>query len=147
MKRFRLYALLAFAGASVLHAVAETHAFLGTSHALGKIYIMDPAGKMVWDCPVPNPQDVWMLPDGHILTTWLHGVKEITPDKKVVWEYTVQAPNEVPNCQPLPDGNIMIGIVGECRLIEVNRKGAILHEVKLETTEKKPETSSVVSGV
>ena len=138
MKRFRLYALLAFAGASVLHAVAETHAFLGTSHALGKIYIMDPAGKMVWDCPVPNPQDVWMLPDGHILTTWLHGVKEITPDKKVVWEYTVQAPNEVPNCQPLPDGNIMIGIVGECRLIEVNRKGAILHEVKLETTEKKP---------
>ncbi len=118
--------------------VAASHAFLGTSHALGKIYIMDQAGKIVWDYPVPNPQDVWMLPDGHILTTWLHGVKELTLDKKVVWEYTVQSPNEVPNCQPLPDGNIMIGIVGECRLLEVNRKGAILHEVKLETTEKKP---------
>jgi len=30
-----------------------------------------------------------------------------------------EVPNEVPTCQPLPDGNILIGIVGECRLIEV----------------------------
>lgn len=116
----------------------RSHAFLGTSHALGKIYILDQDGKRVWDYPVANPQDVWLLPNGNILTTWLHGVKELTPDKKAVWEYTVQAPNEVPNCQPLPDGNIMIGIVGECRLLEVNRTGAILHEVKLQTTEKKP---------
>ena len=132
-----LIAGIAFLAGQVAGA-AESHAFLGTSHALAKIYIMDQTGKMVWDYPVPNPQDVWMLPNGNILTTWLHGVKEITPDKKLVWEYTVQAPNEVPNCQPLPDGNVMIGIVGECRLIEVNRKGEILHEVKLETTEKKP---------
>ncbi len=114
------------------------HAFLGTSHVLNEIYICDRSGKTVWNYSASHPQDVWLLSNGNVLTTWLHGVKEITPDKKTVWEYTVKAPNEVPNCQPLSDGNVMIGIVGECRLIEVNRKGEILHEVKLETTEKKP---------
>ena len=56
----------------------------------------------------------------------------------MVWEYCTEKPNEIPNCQPLPDGNIMIGIVGECRLIEVNRQGEVLHEIKLSTTEKVP---------
>lgn len=114
------------------------HAFLGTSHKLGKIYLMDKQGRMVWDYPVPNPQDVWMLPNGNILTTWLHGVKEVTRDKQVVWEFNVEAPNEVPTCQPLPNGNVLIGVVGQCRLVEVDRKGQIVHEIQLETSVKKP---------
>jgi len=117
---------------------ALSHAFLGTSHALEMIYLMDRNGTRQWEYPVAAPQDVWMLPDGHLLTTWRHGVREITPAKTVVWEYTVEEPNEVPTCQPLPDGNVMIGIVGECRLVEVNRQGKILHEVRLATTEKTP---------
>ena len=79
-----------------------------------------------------------MLPNGNILTTWYQGVREITPGKQTVWEYRTEAPNEIPNCQPLPDGNVMIGIVGECRLIEVNRAGEIVHQVPLSTTEKTP---------
>lgn len=114
------------------------HAFLGTSHAKRMICLMNERGEIVWDYAVPNPQDVWMLPNGNILTTHLQGVREVTRDKKVVWEYTVEAPNEVPTCQPLPDGNILIGIVGECRLIEVNRDKKIVHEVRLSTTEKQP---------
>ncbi len=114
------------------------HPLLGTSHAKRMIYLMNDRGQIVWDYSVPNPQDVWMLPNGNILTTWLHGVREVTRDKRVVWEYTVEAPNEVPNCQPLPDGNILIGIVGECRLIEINRDKKILHEIRLSTTEKTP---------
>ncbi|MEI6645631.1 MAG: hypothetical protein WCP12_06305, partial [bacterium] len=114
------------------------HAFLATSHSLKKIYIINEKGEMVWDYPVANPQDVWMLTNGNILTTHLRGVQEVTRDRKVVWEFKVESPNEVPTCQPLPDGNVLIGIVGECRLVEVNREGKIVHEVKLETTEKKP---------
>lgn len=117
---------------------AHSHAFLGTSHVLGMIYLMDRDGKRQWDYPLAAPQDVWMLPNGHLLATWRHGVKEITPAKTVVWEYTVADPHEVPTCQPLPGGNVMIGIVGECRLVEVNRQGEILHELKLATTEKTP---------
>lgn len=116
------------------------YAFLGTSHAHGRIHIVDESGQIVWEYPVQNPQDVWMLPNGNVLTTHLHGVREVTRDKRVVWEYAVEPPNEVPTCQPLPDGNVLIGIAGECRLVEVNRAGEVVREVRLSTTEREPHT-------
>lgn len=111
---------------------------LFSEHAHDRIAIMDKTGAIVWEYSLPHPQDVWMLPNGNILTTYYQGVREITRDKQIVWEYRTEKPNEIPNCQPLPDGNVMIGIVGECRLIEVNRQGEIIHQVQLETTEKAP---------
>jgi hypothetical protein len=127
--------ILIFAAISV---AAAPHAFLGTSHARKSVYLRDCDGRIVWEYTVPNPQDAWLLDNGNILTTWRHGVKEIAPSKSVVWEFNVQPPNEVPICQPLPDGNFLIGIVGECRLIEINRANQILHEIKLQTTETNP---------
>ncbi len=109
---------------------------LFSEHTHDRVAIMDKTGSIVWEYPVPHPQDVWMLPNGNILTTYYQGVREVTRDKQTVWEFTVEKPNEIPNCQPLPDGNVLIGIVGQCRLIEVNRKGEIVHEVQLQTTEK-----------
>lgn len=111
---------------------------LFSEHVHDRVAIMNKAGDIVWEYPVPHPQDVWMLPNGNILTTYYQGVREVTRDKQVVWEYTTETPNEIPNCQPLPDGNTLIGIVGECRLIEVNRQGEMVHEVKLSTTEETP---------
>jgi hypothetical protein len=109
-----------------------------SEHEHDRVVILNQAGSVVWEYAVPHPQDVWMLPNGNILTTYSQGVREVTRDKRVVWEYRTEKPNEIPNCQPLPDGNVMIGIVGECRLIEVNRQGEILHQVQLATTEKAP---------
>ncbi|MCX5757184.1 MAG: PQQ-binding-like beta-propeller repeat protein, partial [Candidatus Hydrogenedentes bacterium] len=111
---------------------------LFSEHAHDRVAIMDRDGAIVWEYSVPHPQDVWMLPNGHILTTYYQGVREVTRDKEIVWEYRTEKPNEIPNCQPLPDGNVMIGVVGECRLIEVNRQGAIVHQVQLSTAEKTP---------
>lgn len=113
-------------------------AVLISEHAHDRILIKDKTGAVVWEYAVPHPQDVWMLPNGNILTTYYQGVREVTRDKRTVWEYTTEKPNEIPNCQPLPDGNVMIGIVGECRLIEVNPKGEILHQIQLSTTEETP---------
>jgi hypothetical protein len=114
------------------------HAFLASEHVHDRVVICNEQGQVVWDYSVPHPQDVWMLPNGNILTTYYQGVREVTRDKQIVWEYKTQAPNEIPNCQPLPDGNVLIGIVGECRLIEVNREGEIVREVQLETSVKEP---------
>jgi hypothetical protein len=114
------------------------YTFLGTSHEKKLIYIMDELGRMVWDYPVANPQDVWLLPSGNVLTTHLHGVREVTPDRQVAWEYTVEPPEEVPSCQPLPNGNALIGIVGRCRLVELDRQGTVVHEIALQTTVKEP---------
>jgi hypothetical protein len=114
------------------------YACLIAEHAHDRVALLNERGEVVWDYSVPHPQDVWMLPNGNILTTWYQGVREVTRDRKTVWEYTTATPNEIPNCQPLPDGNVLIGIVGECRLIEVNRRGEVIHEVRLSTTEQKP---------
>lgn len=109
-----------------------------SEHAHDRVAILDKSGEVVWEYTLPHPQDVWMLPNGNILTTYYQGVREVTPNKEIVWEYKTEKPNEIPNCQPLPDGNVMIGIVGECRLIEVNRQGEIVHQVQLSTTEATP---------
>ena len=116
----------------------QPYPILFSEHVHDRVAIRNTAGEIVWEYGVPHPQDVWMLPNGNILTTYYQGVREVTRDKQVVWEYKTEKPNEIPNCQPLPDGNVMIGIVGECRLIEVNRKGEIVHQVQLSTTEKTP---------
>ena len=114
------------------------YACLITEHAHNRVALLDERGEVVWEYSVPHPQDAWLLPNGNILTTYYQGVREVTREKQIVWEYKTEKPNEIPSCQPLPDGNVLIGIVGECRLIEVNRKGEIVHEVRLTTTEKKP---------
>jgi len=114
------------------------YACLVSEHAHNRVVILDDRGRVQWEYGVPHPQDVWMLPNGNILTTWLRGVREVTRDKEVVWEYETEKPNEIPNCQPLPNGNILVGVVGECRLIEVSRSGEIVHQVQLSTTEKNP---------
>ena len=51
MKRATIYLMLVIGVACLAGSVAaaETPAFLGTSHALGKIYIINQAGTMVWD--------------------------------------------------------------------------------------------------
>jgi len=114
------------------------YAFLGGSHLFNKVYLMNGNGEIVWDYPALSPQDVWMLPNGNVLFASLHAVREVTPLKQIVWEYTVEAPNEIPTCQPLPDGNILVGIVGECRLLELDRSGKIVREVKLQTVVARP---------
>ena len=125
-------------------SVEGAHPCLFSSHTKDKVFLMDDQGKIRWEYTCRHPQDVWMLENGNVLVAWYYAVQEIKPDLAsgkggtVVWEYKTNAPNEIPNCQPLPDGNVMIGIVGECRLIEVDRQGKIVHEVKLETTEKAP---------
>jgi hypothetical protein len=114
------------------------YACLIAEHAHNRVALLDERGAVVWDYAVPHPQDAWLLPNGNILTTYYQGVREVTREKQIVWEYKTEKPNEIPCCQPLPDGNVLIGIVGECRLIEVNRQGTIVREVRLATTEQKP---------
>ncbi len=114
------------------------HAVLAGSHSRQAVFIRDATGRIVWEYPAQNPQEVWLLPNGNVLFAWLHGVREVTRSKQVVWEYRVDAPNEVPTCQPLPDGRVLIGIVGQCRLVEVDHAGQVVKQVPLRTTVKEP---------
>jgi outer membrane protein assembly factor BamB len=109
------------------------HPFLCADYGAGKVCKVDKDGKIEWQYKAPGTQDVWLLPGGNILLTHVKGVQEVSPEGKVVWEYKTDKDNEIHACQPLPDGVVMVAESGPCRIIEVDREGKILKEVKLTT--------------
>ena len=71
------------------------------------------------------------MPNGNYLFCFQTGALELTRDKQKVWEYTAPEKVEVHACQPLPDGRVMLVECGTCRIIEVDRTGKIVKEIKL----------------
>ncbi len=124
---------------AVLFAFVSTasaaHPFLCCDYGGGKVCVVSAEGKIEWQWDCKSPQDCWKLPNGNYLFCFVSGALEVTPDKKVVWEY--KAPTdvkvEVHSCQPLPDGNVMIVECGTSRIIEVDQAGKIVKEIKLTT--------------
>jgi hypothetical protein len=79
------------------------------------------------------------LPNGNLLfqSSWTK-VTETDPSGKVVWEYDSATSNgnagiplEVHACQRLENGLTMIAESGVGRIIEVDRDGKMVHEIKL----------------
>jgi len=105
-------------------------------YSQGRVCIIGTDGKIEWECYIgPAVQDIWSLPNKNILVSYRDGVKEVNRDKKVVWEYNTKKEDrvEIHSAQPLENGNILICECGLKRLIEVNRSGKIVKEVKLNT--------------
>ncbi|MBI5834872.1 MAG: hypothetical protein HZB16_21435 [Armatimonadetes bacterium] len=101
----------------------------------GRVARVLPDGKVDWEMPAPNSTDVWQLPNGNILYSWIRGVREATPDRKIVWEYKAADNEEVYGCQRLADGNTLVGELASCRAIEVAPDGkTVVKEVKLPAT-------------
>jgi hypothetical protein len=129
--------------------------FLNCDYNGGHVSIVAPDGSIEWQVDAEKPQDCWMLPSGNVLFAYLHGAKEVTKDKQVVWEYRqdLKVKNHVKvkqkdgqevekdleenvechACQPLPNGNVLIVEGGTSRIIEVDRQGKIAKEIKLVT--------------
>lgn len=105
------------------------HPFVCTDYSQGKVFIVSADGKVEWEYPAPSANDLWLLPNGHLLFNTGHGVKEVTREKKVVFDY--QSPSEIYACQRLADGNTFIGECNAGRLLEVAPDGAIVKEIRL----------------
>ncbi|MDB6052488.1 MAG: hypothetical protein JWN25_11 [Verrucomicrobiales bacterium] len=116
-----------------LASFAAPHRFLCSDYNGNKVCIVSEKGDIEWEYPCKNPQDCWKLPNGNILFCFLPGALEVTPDKKIVWEYKAPDKSEVHACQPLPNGNVMLVEGGSSRIIEVDRAGKIAREIKLTT--------------
>ena len=126
-------ALALEAGEAAKESRSLGHRFLCADFGGNKVYLVSKAGEIEWEYKTRRPQDVWMLPSGNVLLTCVKAVQEVTREGTVAWEFKTAPKNEIHACQPLPDGVVLIAESGPCRLIEVNRKGEILHEVKLTT--------------
>ena len=108
---------------------AYGHAFACTDYTQGKVFIVSRAGKIEWEYPAPDCNDLSVLPNGNLLFNTGHGVKEVTRAKEVVFEY--QSKSEIYACQRLADGNTFVGECNSGRLLVLNPKGAVVREVKL----------------
>ena len=109
----------------------------------GKLAIVNAEGAVEWEMPWGGIHDVHILPDGHILVQdGAAKVAEIDPKtKKAVWSYDSAKQNgnegkkvEVHSFQPLGEGKLLIAESGISRLIEIDRGGKLLKEVKLKVS-------------
>ena len=126
----RLHAVVAFLTLGALPAFAA-HPFFCTDSAGNQVALVSAAGKVEWTFPCQHPQDCWVLANGNFLFCHAGGAYELTPDRKVAWEYKAGENTEVHSCQPLPDGRVLVVENGPCRIVEVDRAGKVAKEIKL----------------
>ena len=131
-----MLATIALCATLLLHKSKERLVLIGASRE-DIIAITDAVCKVLWQHKTAlakeeaGHHDIHLLPNGNILfhDTWTT-LKEITLDKKVVWEYDSAKSNgnegkrvHVHAFARLPDGNTVIVESGVGRIIEVNSCG------------------------
>ena len=118
------------------------HELLCMDNRRHEVLRISPAGKVVWSVPAPGVHDAWLLPDGNVLFCYYDrkasGVKIVSPEKKEVFHYRFPKRCEVHACQPLSNGNILIGAAGPARVVEVDRTGKVVKTVPLVSKHKNP---------
>jgi len=142
--------LVAAALASLLASPASGQHRLVTQ-GNDKLVIVGRDGKVEWQMPWGGIHDVHVLPDGNIMTQQ-GSSKVVEIDRaqhKVVWTYdsaisngNAGQPVEVHSFQPLGEGRVMIAESGPARIIEIDRAGKLLHEVRLKVDHPHPHTDT-----
>jgi len=105
------------------------HSFVCTDYTQGKVFIISEEGKAIWEYPAMHCNDVWMLPNGNILFNTGKGVKEVTRNNQVVFEYNSES--DIYACQRLANGDTFIGESNSGKLLEVAPDGKIIKSVSL----------------
>ena len=116
-----------------------------------KLAIVGRDGKIEWQMPWGGIHDLHVLKNGHLMVQQgAAKVVEIDPaTKKIVWAYDSASQNgnqgkpvEVHAFQPLADGVVMIAESGPARIIEVDRQGKLLKQIKLKVDHPHPHTDT-----
>ena len=116
-----------------------------------KLAIVGADGNIEWEMKWGPIHDIHVLPSGNIMVQ--QGSDRIVEidvtQKQIVWEYNSGTNNgnsghriEVHAFQPLDDGKIMIAESGAGRIIEIDREGNILHEMRLVVDRPHPHTDT-----
>lgn len=120
-----------FAGEQAAARVTEAqgHAFACTDYSQGKVFLVTAEGKVAWEYQSAGCNDLWVLPNNNLLFNTGHGVREVTRERRVVFDY--QSKSEIYACQRLTNGNTFIGECNAGRLLEVEPSGRIAKEIHL----------------
>jgi hypothetical protein len=89
------------------------HRVLSSASDRGILAIFGPDGRIEWQYDAlalgGEANDAWLLSNGDVAFAYKAGAQELTMAKTVVWNYAAPAGAEVHSCQPLPNGNFLIG--------------------------------------
>jgi outer membrane protein assembly factor BamB len=102
------------------------------------------AAKVVWSYAIPDNEefgDCTLMSNGHIVFSRRTGASEITPDKKMVWNYEAPKGSEIHTAQPIGLDRVLImqnGNPAKAMLIEKG-SGKVLKELVLLT--RRPENA------
>ena len=116
-------------------------------HSDDRLVIVAPDGTIEWEMPWGGIHDIHVLENGHIMVQQgMQKIAEIDPKTKaVVWSYDAQNNNgnvgkklEVHAFQPLAEGKVMVAESGPARIIEIDRDGKLLKEIKLQVDNPHP---------
>src|ERR1017187_245413 len=105
------------------------HHFACTDYTAGKVFIVNPEGKVEWEYAAGHCNDLWALPNGNLLFNTGHGVREVTRQKAIVFNY--ESRSEIYACQRLTNGNTFIGECNAGRLLELAPDGKVVKEIRL----------------
>ncbi len=105
------------------------HLFACTDYSQSKVFIVNDAGQIQWEYDAASCNDLWVLSNGNLLFNTGHGVKEVTRDKEMVFNY--ESKSEIYACQRLKNGNTFVGECNSGRLLEITPDGNIIKEIKL----------------
>jgi len=114
---------------SALMAQPVKHSFVCTDYTQGKVFIISEEGKDIWEYPAIHCNDIWMLPNGNVLFNTGNGVKEVTRDKQIVFQY--ESKSDIYACQRLSNGNTFIGESNSGKLLEVAPDGRVVKQISL----------------
>lgn len=132
MNRLRTVRLLLALSACLfcahLHAQQPRGDILATGS--GRVVRFAPDFSVLWEYPAGNISDVQMLPNGNVL--FADGnVVEVTPDKKVVFQYAPPKGKEGSfSCQRLDNGNTLVGENDSGKVMEVAPDGSVAFELQ-----------------
>lgn len=135
-------ALIAFLGA--FSSVAQHEVLVQGDGRLARV---NSEGEIAWEMRLGGIHDIHLLKNGNILTTRsFKRLVEIDPQSgRTVWSYDASKKNgnegramEIHAFQPLKNGRIMIAESGPARIIEIDRGGKLLKEIKLKVDNPHP---------
>ncbi len=112
-----------------------------------RLAILGVNGFLEWEIPWGGIHDIHVLPNGNVMVQ--EGKSKVVEidrsTKQVVWSYDSATQNgnagkdvEVHAFQPLDGGNLMLAESGPGRIIEIDRDGKLLKEIKLKLNSPHP---------
>jgi hypothetical protein len=95
-------------------------------------------GKVVWTYSIPGNEefgDCTMLSNGDIIFSRRFGASEVTPDKKIVWNYDAPPKTEIHTAYPIGLDRVLIMQNGNpAKLLVINKKSGKIERQLILTT-------------